>query len=1343
MATPTQFDDLLIGTAGADLIDGLGGDDTILGEEGDDVLIGGGGNDTIFGSIGNDTIEGGDGNDLLIGGIGNDIVDGGSGNDVIRVNESDGIDVINGGDGIDSLILLRSTSTVNLTLSIANPAVLQALGDGTTVVGIEQLSNFTGGSGNDTVTGGNERDLLDGGAGNDVLSGGLGDDFIDGSAGTDQLNGGGGNDELFGGIGNDSLNGGDGFDTLVGGAGDDIIAGGAGIDHIKIDSVSGADSIDGGTDDDIINIDLVTLTSAVTVSLENPSQVHLLPTGTTFINVEYLIFRGGTGDDNVTGGALADTLDGYYGSDIINGAAGNDYINGGLGDDTLFGGSGDDQIFGDPGNDIIDGGTGDDYIEVTSNGGFDSVNGGAGIDTLNLGRNLDTAGVTISIANPLTLQTMEDGTNITGVEVLIFAGGTGNDFVIGGQYRDLLDGGGRDDVLEGGAGDDALIGGAGYDVLSYAGSLVGVTVNLELGTATGGDATGDFFQGFEDILGSAQNDTLTGDASGNFLWGENGNDRLSGGLGNDALYGGNGTDTAVFSGNFANYSASYNAANGSLLISGVLDGVDFVSGVEQFQFNDGLKTLDQVIAASTPARVVSISSVTASAPEGNSGVKQFTFSIALSGPSLLAESVNYSVAGSGANPAALNDFSGSLSGTVSFAAGETLKTITINVLGDTTVEADESFQVTLSSATPGISIGTAQASAVILNDDVLPINVINGTAANNTLIGTTGVDLIDGLAGNDNLSGLGGADTLIGGAGIDTANYATSAAGVTVSLMTGLGSGGDAAGDTLATIENLTGSGQNDTLEGNAANNVLAGGLGIDTVSYANALAGVTVNLALTAAQNTVGAGSDTLTGFENLTGSGLNDILTGNTGNNILRGLAGNDTLNGGVGVDMMFGGIGNDTYVVDNVGDVADETVGDGIDTVQSAIAFSLSDVVHAIGAIENLTLTGAAAISGTGNTFANIIIGNAGANTLSGLGGNDTLNGGAGADAMIGGTGDDTYVVDNAGDVADETGGDGSDTVQSSRTFSLSDAIHAKGLIENLTLTGVTAINATGNALANVITGNSSNNILSGLGGADTLIGGAGIDTANYATSAAGVTVSLMTGLGSGGDAAGDTLATIENLTGSGQNDTLEGNAANNVLAGGLGIDTVSYANALAGVTVNLALTAAQNTVGAGSDTLTGFENLTGSGLNDILTGNTGNNILRGLAGNDTLNGGAGLDTLEGGAGNDVLIGGASADEFNFSSLADGGDVITDFATGIDDINLAALLGTVGLGGLAYATLLAQGNLVVQTGNFATGTATNSAAILDTRVYVDTDGNGVGSSVLIATLEDTLTSSGDFLL
>ena len=267
--------------------------------------------------------------------------------------------------------------------------------------------------------------------------------------------------------------------------------------------------------------------------------------------------------------------------------------------------------------------------------------------------------------------------------------------------------------------------------------------------------------------------------------------------------------------------------------------------------------------------------------------------------------------------------------------------------------------------------------------------------------------------------------------------------------------------------------------------------------------------------------------------------------------------------------------------------------------------------------------------------------GKDTINALGGNDFINGGAGADTMFGGTGNDTYVVDHSGDVVNETGGNGLDLIQSTITFSLSDAVHAIGAIENLSLTGTAAIDGTGNALANVITGNSGNNIIAGLGGADNLDGGGGTDTATYVASSAGVNVSLMTGVGNGGDADGDTLFNFENLTGSGFGDTLEGNSGNNVLVGGAGIDTISYEHATSGVTVNLATTSVQATVGAGSDRLSGFENITGSSLGDSLTGTSGAN---------TIIGGGGVDKIQGGGGADTLTGGLGADKFVFAALTD---------------------------------------------------------------------------------------------
>ncbi|WP_256469659.1 MULTISPECIES: hypothetical protein [unclassified Bradyrhizobium] len=131
----------------------------------------------------------------------------------------------------------------------------------------------------------------------------------------------------------------------------------------------------------------------------------------------------------------------------------------------------------------------------------------------------------------------------------------------------------------------------------------------------------------------------------------------------------------------------------------------------------------------------------------------------------------------------------------------------------------------------------------------------------------------------------------------------------------------------------------------------------------------------------------------------------------------------------------------------------------------------------------------------------------------------------------------------------------------------------------------------------------------------------------------------------------------MTGSQFDDLLEGGAGDNALVGGAGTDTVSYEHATAGVTVSLALTTAQNTVGAGTDTLTGFENLTGSAFNDALTGSGAANVLTGGGGNDLLNGGGGADTLDGGAGADRLTGGAGNDSFKFNFGEASGDVVTD--------------------------------------------------------------------------------------
>ena len=209
-----------------------------------------------------------------------------------------------------------------------------------------------------------------------------------------------------------------------------------------------------------------------------------------------------------------------------------------------------------------------------------------------------------------------------------------------------------------------------------------------------------------------------------------------------------------------------------------------------------------------------------------------------------------------------------------------------------------------------------------------------------------------------------------------------------------------------------------------------------------------------------------------NITGTNDNDSLTGTSGNDSILGLAGDDTLNGGAGADTMLGGSGNDLFIVDNAGDVVIELAGEGTDTVQSSITYTLpSDV-------ENLTLTGSQNNDGTGNELDNVIIGNGARNVLTGGAGNDTLDGGQSTDTMIGGAGDDVYFVDNTGDVVTELANEGTDTINSSQTWSLASTPN----IENLTLTGNGNINGTGNAQDNILIGNSGRNTLAGGAGND---------------------------------------------------------------------------------------------------------------------------------------------------------------------------------------------------------------------------------------------------------------------
>ncbi|BAN47488.1 Calx-beta domain-containing protein [Metapseudomonas resinovorans] len=657
--------------------------------------------------------------------------------------------------------------------------------------------------------------------------------------------------------------------------------------------------------------------------------------------------------------------------------------------------------------------------------------------------------------------------------------------------------------------------------------------------------------------------------------------------------------------------------------------------------------------------------ITASNAVALEGSGYLDFLVALSNPATSVVSVNYSTANGTALSGLAADYIGT-SGTLRFAPGDMVKTVRVTLNDDLAAEALETFSLRLASAVSAV-IGTATATGSILDSESpLPaVFALAGTAGPDVLSGTPVVDTITGGAGDDVLIGAAGVDVMDGGVGNDTYVIDNVADSVTEAAAAGVDRVLSAITYTLgANFENLfltgtaaingTGNALANQITGNAANNVLNGGIGADRLvgglgndTYVVDNVGDVVVEAATAGTDTVlSAASFTLGAeVENLTLTGAAAVNgTGNALANAITGNAANNILNGGAGIDRLVGGLGNDTYIVDNTADIVVEAAAAGVDTVQSSFSYALG------AELENLTLTGTAAINGTGNALANLITGNAVNNLLDGGAGADQLVGGLGADRMVGGLGNDTFEVDNAGDVVVEAAGGGTDTVQSSITYILG------AELENLTLTGSAIINGTGNGLANQITGNAANNLLNGGAGADRLAGGLGSDT--YVVDNVGdvVVEAASAGTDTVQSAISQVLAAnVENLTligaaaingtGNALANAITGNAANNILngaagadrmGGGLGNDTYVVDN-VGDVVVEAAAAGTDTVQSAISHVLTAnVENLTLIGAAAINgTGNGLANQITGNAANNLLNGGAGADRLAGGLGNDTYV------------------------------------------------------------------------------------------------------------
>jgi Ca2+-binding RTX toxin-like protein len=552
--------------------------------------------------------------------------------------------------------------------------------------------------------------------------------------------------------------------------------------------------------------------------------------------------------------------------------------------------------------------------------------------------------------------------------------------------------------------------------------------------------------------------------------------------------------------------------------------------------------------------------------------------------------------------------------------------------------------------------------------------VINGTSTADTLNGTLADDQINGLGGNDILNGNGGNDTINGGLGNNTylfgkgdgkdvlVSYSDTTfgklntiqfkAGVSVSEVTAARTGSDLVLTVAGTDSILVQNFFNQSDPGNQFNP-------LQQVKFSD---GTIWNL------NTI-----TTKAF---VGSANADTIVGTISGDTIDGRAGNDAINGGFGNNTyLFGkGDGKDVLV-----SYSDTTFGK-LNTLEFKTGVSVSDVAASrSGADLLLTISATDAITiqnffnqnNPGNQFNplqqikfadgtiwsldTIVAHSLTGGTFTGTSGDDIMTGTLQADHFFGGLGDDTYFVNNVGDAVTESStlATEMDTVNSSVSFTLGSNI------ENLTLTGVGAINGTGNNLENLMIGNSAANVLDGKAGADVMIGGGGNDT--YIV-----------------DNAGDLV--IETSSVSTQIDTVM-----SALSYGLGTNVEN---------LTLTGTAAVNGTGnSASNVLTG-----NSGAN-TLDGGAGNDTLSGLVGNDKLLGDIGNDRLVGGAGNDTLTGGTGLDKFVFNtplSSATNVDSITDFATG----DLIIL-------GKTVFTTLAGANVALDPTQFFSGAGATAAA------------------------------------
>ncbi|ESQ86581.1 hypothetical protein ABAC460_22985 [Asticcacaulis sp. AC460] len=1060
--------DTLLGGAGFDVLAGETGDDLLQDASGGSRQDGWTGNDTLRGGTGADTLDGGDQDDSLHGGDGDDVLwDGavinplsasGFGNDVLRGGAGDdvifslaGSDTIDGGDGVDSLYLdldrWYHEANYRIDMSLAATAAGTDIAGGILLQNLEVIEVHFG-LGDDSFYGGAFDDRFYGGYGNDVADGGNGADVLEGQDGNDWLSGGAGNDTVRGGNGNDTISyhnaagavevhlaiataqatGGAGTDLILdvenvtgsafgdrlfGTAGGNVLDGGAGADTLR-----GADGDDTYIVDDSAdrvfefgNEGIDTIRSSVTYSLSGQP-------------IEKLVLTGGA-NINATGNGLHNIITGNDGNNVIDGAAGNDIMYGGGGDDTFYVQAAGDIVEEDhhQGNDtiystisyslvgravetlILTGSANSQAIGnslanlLTGNSGHNRLDGGKGLDTMAGGAGNDTyvvnaAGdmivegvaegqdrVLSTVTYSLTGWNVED-LELIGTRVIDGTGNEANNQIWGNSAANRLDGGSGNDILAGGLGDDTYVIDSAGDVvveaLNAGNDLVVSSVSYSLGiniehlTLTGtGNVNG------------------TGNAYSNILTGNAGINILTGGAGNDVYIVQNAEDVVMES----------NGEGADTVISYI----DYTVGADNVEYFSLGGSADLSITGSASNDYL----------KGNTGNNVLN---GLGGGD--------SMFGGAGNDIYYVD---NLSDQVRELPGEgydTIRTAIGLTMPNTFVEA-----LDLLGTANIYGTGTILSNSITGNSGA---NVINGLDGSDTLAGGDGADTLDGGRDGDHLTGGLGADSLYGGQGSDVLD-----GGVGADTMAGGTSGDvyfiDNSGDVIIEGEwagadvvvasssytlgawlesviltgtgnfNATGNSRNNALTGNDGINVLDGGAGNDTYVIQNAGDTVTDSQGVDRIYSTVSYA---------LGGTGAEELQLTGTADINATGTSGNDLLIGNSGINQLVGGGGNDSYYVQNAEDVVIDSPG-GSDVIFSTVSYTLAGTT-----VRQLQLTGAQAVSATGNADGNVLVGNNASNVLNGGTGNDFYTGLDGADIFLFEAGSGVDVIADFSEAANDS-------------------------------------------------------------------------------------------------------------------------------------------------------------------------------------------------------------------------------------------------------------------------------------------------------------------------------------